>query len=203
MPHADFWTKLADKYASQPVGNPEAYAETLDRVRGFCNKDTRFLELGCGTGTTALILAEYVATYRGTDFAEGMINIARAKLEEDPQPNLSFDVVDAEGALSGEADVIFASSLLHLMPDPENLISKIYEDLPSGGYFLSKTVCLGQKQRYLKPVIALMRLIGKAPFVNFLSFEDVNDMLRKAGFDILETALLPAPNAHFAVARKP
>jgi len=60
---ASFWDKTAKKYAAQPIGNMDAYTETLVRTRTYLHPDHKVLELGCGTGTTALRLADAVADY--------------------------------------------------------------------------------------------------------------------------------------------
>ena len=52
-----FWDSAADKYARKPIGNEAAYAQTLDRTRAYLSSDQHVLEIGCGTGTTALKLA--------------------------------------------------------------------------------------------------------------------------------------------------
>ncbi|MEM8958930.1 MAG: class I SAM-dependent methyltransferase [Pseudomonadota bacterium] len=79
---ARFWDKLSTRYAKMPVQNEAAYAATLDQTRTYLSPSDSALEVGCGTGTTALALAPSVARYRATDISGGMIEIARAKPAE-------------------------------------------------------------------------------------------------------------------------
>ena len=65
-----FWDKIAERYAARPIDNPDAYEATLERVRHWLHPDWHVLELGCGTGTTALKLAGSAAQITATD-AEG------------------------------------------------------------------------------------------------------------------------------------
>ncbi|MCG8445153.1 MAG: class I SAM-dependent methyltransferase [Hyphomicrobiales bacterium] len=57
-----------------PVRDVEAYEYTLERTRSYLAKTGRVLELGCGTGSTALLLAGIT----GNDISPNMIGIARA-----------------------------------------------------------------------------------------------------------------------------
>jgi ubiquinone/menaquinone biosynthesis C-methylase UbiE len=68
------------------------------------------LEIGCGTGSTALRLAPFTRRLLATDVSAGMIAIAREKLAAQPVPQLSFDVADADAAVAsqGEYDVVLA-----------------------------------------------------------------------------------------------
>ena len=45
-----FWDRIAERYAAQPVRNPQAYEHTLERVRAYLKPSDRALELGCGCG---------------------------------------------------------------------------------------------------------------------------------------------------------
>ena len=57
---------------------------------------------------------------------------------------------------------------------------------------------------YLTPMIALMRVVGKAPYVKRVSEEDFKAMLWDTGFRLTETITQPgiAPRL-FTVAQKP
>jgi 2-polyprenyl-3-methyl-5-hydroxy-6-metoxy-1,4-benzoquinol methylase len=87
-----------------------AWAEYIDHlihVHADVTHDARILELGCGTGSLALILAEAGYTnLRATDRSADMIAVARRKADE-ARKAIQFDVEDftAEGS-SGAADVI-------------------------------------------------------------------------------------------------
>ena len=53
-PQAAFWNRVARRYAAMPMRNPDAWEETLARVTARLSPTDRVLELGCGTGSTAL-----------------------------------------------------------------------------------------------------------------------------------------------------
>ncbi|MDE1130798.1 MAG: class I SAM-dependent methyltransferase [Ascidiaceihabitans sp.] len=204
MTNAAFWNKAAPKYAKDTIGDIPAYEETLDRMREILQPHHRVIELGCGTGSTALELADSVDRYIGTDVASKMVEIAQGKLTEQSPQNLSFAVQDAGVMTSGSNDVVLALNLLHLLPDLENTLAEIYKALPSGGLLISKTGLLKDGLWLLPLVIPLMRAIGKAPFVRSLSEESLIGLLENAGFKVAEKLVQGGmvPRV-FIVAQKP
>ena len=204
MTNAAFWNKAAPKYAKDAIGDMPAYEETLDRMREILQPHHRVLELGCGTGSTALELADSVDRYIGTDVASKMVKIAKGKLTEQSPQNLSFAVQDAGVMTSGSNDVVLALNLLHLLPDLENTLAEIYKALPSGGLLISKTGLLKDGLWLLPLVIPLMRTIGKAPFVRSLSEESLIGLLENTGFKVTENLVQGGmvPRV-FIVAQKP
>lgn len=201
MQNAAFWTKIAPKYAKSPVGDMAAYDKSLERTRSHLSATDRVLEIGCGTGTTALRLADAVAEITATDFSQGMIDIARAK--SDPTGRTGFQVADSTGLPDGAFDTILAFNLFHLVPDLNASIKAVADKLEPGGLFISKTPCLGTKAFFLKPLIWAMRAMGKAPPVSFFRPAWLEEQIRAAGFDIIETGDYPKKlPSHFVVARK-
>jgi len=207
-----FWDKAARKYAASPIKNQAAYEKTLERTIEHLGPRDSVLELGCGTGSTALLLAGHVKSYLATDFASGMIQIADEKLAakqalgEAPQ-GLRFAVADGFSETvdlpAGETyDAILAFNFLHLVDNAEDLLVRTRDLLKPGGLYISKTVCLKKKAWLFGPMIKVMQLFGKAPFVRLLSFDGLEKMTRDAGFEIIETGTYPEPYSRFIVARK-
>ena len=87
---ARFWDRAARKYAAAPIKDMAAYEYTLDRTRAYLKPTDRVLELGRGTGSTALLLAGSVAQYHGTDISPEMIRIARDKADSDAVETITF-----------------------------------------------------------------------------------------------------------------
>lgn len=204
MTDAAFWDRIAPRYARRPISNMDAYAATLARVKTYLSDTDRVLELGCGTGSTALLLAPFAREYEGTDISGGMIDIAREKAWNASVPNLRFRTAGVAAAdHSGTTpDKVLAFNLLHLVRDTEATIAMIHALLPVGGLFISKTPCIGEKW-YFRPLVRAMQLVGKAPFVRHLKISRLDRMVAQAGFEIVETGLYPAKSgSRFIVARK-
>lgn len=205
---AAFWDKIAPKYAQDPIKDMAAYEYTLERTKSYLSADSRALELGCGTGSTALLLAPHVRQITGTDLSPGMVDIARTKANEQGIKNADFRGISAEDAvkLPDSFDVVMGFNLFHLTVKPEDLFADIHRMLPKGGYFISKTPCLadpsfGFKRHAIKAMIPLMQSFGKAPFVRFFTQADLENALTFAGFDIVEAGNFPA-TSRYIVARR-
>ncbi len=204
MTDTAFWDKTAPKYATDPISDMPAYEETLGRMRAHLQPDHTVLEIGCGTGSTALELAPGVRSYLGTDISPEMIRIARAKLDDTAPGDLAFEVAQAGRPPKGPFDAVLALNLLHLVPDVEEVLRSVHGLLPPGGLFIAKTALLKDGNRIVPLVIPLMRLLGKAPSVLSLSRRTLEAQLRAAGFAEVETIQQPGMVPRlFTVYRKP
>lgn len=185
-----FWDGIAEKYATQPIGNMDAYEATLDRVRHWLRPEMSVMEIGCGTGTTALRLADSVARYLGTDLSGEMVRIANDKAAA--VDHVSFVTEAARTAGAGqEFDAVLAFNLLHLVDDPAAVMTHVRGLLPKGGLFISKTPCLGGKP-WFRPLIWGLQMIGKAPApVHCLRPAEIETALAAAGFEVVETGGYP------------
>ena len=202
-----FWDKAATKYAAQPISDIAAYEQTLERVVSHLTPQARVLELGCGTGSTALRLAPHAASILATDFSAGMIEQADARETMENVRFLQADVFDT--ALDdGGFDVVMGFNFLHLIQDVPAVLTRIHSVLAPGGLFISKTPCLaerslGWKYGLLKHVIPIMQWVGKAPYVKFESIAGIDRQIEAAGFRIIETGNYPMrPPNHFVVAER-
>lgn len=187
---ARFWDRTSRKYAKAAISDQAGYERTLDRTRALLGPDNRVLELGCGTGTTALRLAGDVRDYLATDISAAMIAIAEQKCVADPVPSLAFRAETAE-ALVQEAtrfDAILGFNYLHLVRDLPGTLRCIQALLAPGGLFISKTPCLGSMNPIIRLVLLpAMRAIGKAPHVSVFAAADLDREMRAVGFDIVAT----------------
>ncbi|MDP2697506.1 class I SAM-dependent methyltransferase [Thalassospira sp.] len=200
-----FWDKNAQRYARRKIGNMPAYEQTLAHVRRYLSKDQKVLEIGCGTGSTALLLAPDAGHITATDISPNMIAIARAKPETAELGNVTFTAAELADDKIGEGmfDTVLAFNLLHLVPETGTALRAIHRRLRPGGLFISKTVCLAEYTIFLRALISVMKVARIAPDVRYLSSQSLNTAIGTAGFEIVETALYPASGrAHFVVARK-
>lgn len=204
MTDAAFWDRIAPKYAKQAISNVDAYEETLSRVQTYMGGETVALELGCGTGSTALRLQPGTRRYVAADISTGMITIARGKIAGQTGPAPEFRVAGVDtAAFEGVApNTVLAFNLLHLVPDLDAALTVIHDHLPKDGLFISKTPAVASKW-YYRPLIWAMQRLGRAPHVNFLSVQDVDTAIAAAGFRLVETGLYPPSTpSRFVVARK-
>ena len=202
---ARFWDGYAAKYAAKPVPDEDAYERTLERVRAYLTPNDEVLELGCGTGTTALKLAASARVIVATDYSAGMIDIATEKARLEGVTNVRFRQCTALDASfsPGSFDALLAMNLLHLIADIPALLARVHALLRPGGLFIAKTPLIGEKGLALRVAIPLLRWVGFAPYVNFVTERSLTAAVEAAGFELAERGFYPEKQRHFlVVARK-
>ena len=204
-----FWDRAARKYAADPIADMAGYEATLRRVQALLNPSQEVLEIGCGTGSTALRLAPLTKRLLATDLSCEMIAIARDKLTAEPVPQLSFEVADADAPPSrpGEFDAVLAFNLLHLVSDLDQALAAAIQALRPGGLLISKTACIGEMNPLI-PYLALpvMRAIGKAPPVLRFDAAALQAAMVRQGLEIVTVERHGSGRKDwrvFIVARKP
>lgn len=185
---AGFWDRAARKYAADPIKDMPGYERTLDRVGELLKGSDAVLEIGCGTGTTALRIAPSVSRLTATDVSSEMIAIARERATAQACQNVEFAVATAEHAPGpdGAYDAVLAFNLLHLIADRPAAFARVHRLLKPGGLFISKTPCLSEMNPVIRLAVPVMRLVGKAPYVSFFSATALEAEIADAGFAIIE-----------------
>ena len=203
-----FWDKIAPKYAQDPIKDLAAYEYTRGRTQSYLTEDSYVLEIGCGTGSTAIELSHAARQIVAADISPAMIGIAKTKAETAGISNVDFRAMSAEDAakLTEPFDVVMGFNIFHLARNADDIFGDIYRNLPSGGYFISKTPCLadpslGMKRFIFKPMIGLLQMIGKAPAVRSFTHAELEAAITFAGFEIVESGNFPAMS-RYIVARK-
>lgn len=198
-----FWDRIAKRYARKPVGNEEAYQRKLATTREYLRPDMEVLEIGCGTGSTALAHAPCVRHIRATDISEKMIDIAKDKARAAGVANVTFEALGLEDldVARESVDAVLALSLLHLLEDRDAAVARIHDMLGPGGIFVSNTVCLGDNLRWFRFVAPIGRWLGVFPLLRVFTRHELEESLTGAGFEI-EHAWQPDKAVVFIIARK-
>ncbi|TIH10573.1 class I SAM-dependent methyltransferase [Pseudomonas leptonychotis] len=206
---AHFWNRIARKYANDPIADLAGYERTMQRVQDLLSTEHEVLEIGCGTGTTALRLAPRTRRLVATDVSEQMITIVCAKLASQPMPQLHFRLADADAPVAeqGAYDAVLAFNLLHLVTDLSLALSSAINALKPGGLLISKTPCLNEMNPLIpKLALPLMRAIGKAPPVLCFDASQLQAAMTAQGLEILAVERHGSKGKDwrvFIVARKP
>lgn len=181
-----FWDRIAKKYSKQPIADEAAYEKKLGETRKVLEPYMKVLELGCGTGGTALKHAPYVRHVRATDISPAMIEIARERAGETGVSNVTFEVgaVDTLKVDNQSVDAVLALSLLHLLDDRDAALARIHRMLKADGLLVSSTPCLGDFFKLFYVIGPIGRALGLIPMVRVFSAADLKASLAEAGFEI-------------------
>jgi ubiquinone/menaquinone biosynthesis C-methylase UbiE len=202
---ARFWNRLAKRYANQPIADETAYRRKLEITQSYLRPDMELLEIGCGTGGTAIAHAPFVTHIDAVDVSGEMLKRAEARARAAGIDTITFrrSAFDELPVPDESRDAVLTLSLLHLLPNRDAAIARIWRMLKPGGYFISSTICLGEQSALLRLVLPVMRLIGLAPRVICFGPDELRRSVTAAGFEIVEDWQPRPKSALFIVARKP
>ena len=62
-------------------------------------------------------------------------------------------------------DAVLGMSILHLLENKEETITKVFKMLKPGGVFVTSTACIGDSMRFFKAVAPIGRFLGLMPLV--------------------------------------
>jgi len=145
---AKFWNRMASRYSEQAVADEQSYQQKLRVTQQHLKPNMEVLELGCGTGSTAIEHASFVNNILAVDSSVKMIEIARQKTTKKRIENVLFKTQSIEACLedtetAGKSfDCVMAHSLLHLVEDKTQIIKGAHKILKSDGIFVTSTPCL-------------------------------------------------------------
>ena len=202
---AQIWDRMAARYAAKPVADLETYERKLMITRQYIDTQSEVLELGCGTGSTAIAHSPYVKHIHATDFSPRMIDIARRKAAAAAADNVDFECCGVETLRYAEKsiDVVLTLNLLHLLQDWQQQISMAFQILRPGGVLISSTICMRDELAFMRLPATVGRVVGLMPLLSFFTRDELEHTMIAAGFEIRQ-AWQPAPrSAVFIVARKP
>jgi SAM-dependent methyltransferase len=120
---AAFWNAAADSFDQYPdhgLHDPRIRAAWAARLESWLPAPpAEILDLGCGTGTLTLLMAERGHRVTGVDLSPNMVDHARRKLTA---AGLAGHVLVGDAAdpppLGHSVDVVLARHLLWTLPDP-------------------------------------------------------------------------------------
>ncbi|CAM2011650.1 class I SAM-dependent methyltransferase [Acanthopleuribacter pedis] len=187
-----WWDRKAAGYAKQPIADMAAYEQKLAQTRAYLKPQSRVLEFGCGTGSTALAHAPYVAHIDATDSSGNMIAIAREKAKQAAITNVTFTQASlAEvAARPTRYDVVLGLNVVHLMNDWEESIRQAHSLLKPGGVFVSSTACIARAPLWMRLLLPLGGTLGLIPKVVVFTHEALTAAMTDAGFQLRTNAMI-------------
>ena len=126
-PARDLWDRAAANFDDEPdhgLRDPAVRQAWTARLRAWLPaQPATILDIGCGTGSLSLVMAELGHTVSGLDLSPAMIVQARAKASAAGQA-IDFQVMDAAAPSLDPAqyDVLVCRHLLWALPDPATVL---------------------------------------------------------------------------------
>ncbi len=199
-----FWDKIAERYSKRPVSNEAAYQKKLQVTRDYLHSDSEVMEFGCGTGSTAIILAPCVKHIVAIDMSSKMVEIAQGKADAEQISNITFkhSAIEDYSVPDQAFDVVLGHNILHLLENWEEVISLVYRALKPGGVFVTSTACLGDMTILFRIAAPIGRFFGLFPLVKIFTIREFEESLTKAGFKIDCQWQLDRNKPVFVVAKK-
>lgn len=204
---AQFWDRIAEKYAARPVQDVAAFERKKAITREHLQSRSNVLEIGCGTGSLALEMSSHAGHIHAIDVSAEMIKIAERKKATQGVTNVTFHTGTLDAMLPrvpAEVDAVWAYSILHLVDDRKSTLKTAFAVLRPGGMFVSSNVCLAGTWVPYGTLITVMRWLGKAPRVHCYDRRTILREIAEAGFvDVEEQDVGADRTVAFIVATKP
>lgn len=175
----DFFDQLAPTRDKWKKKNKYYYNYIEKKLLPFLiPQNKKVLEIGCGTGD---LLAELKpAIGYGTDISEKTIKIAQQKYNKN---GLIFTTSDIE-EIKEKFDYIVASDTIGYTEDVEDLFRKLHTITDS-----HSRIVITQYNQLWEPLLELgskLKLRIKSPIQNWLSLNDIENLLYLAGFETIK-----------------
>lgn len=147
-------------------------------------KGEKILDVGCGTGDLAKIMASAGADVIGIDLSENMIRKAKEKF-----PTIPFFVKDViQLDAHNEFDAVFSNATLHWVQPPEKALANIFNSLKEGGRFVAEFGGKGNVEKITQQIFKQIKEAGIEKNIispwYFPSIGEYSSLMESIGFRV-------------------
>ncbi len=178
--------KSADHYDNYATFQRETAAELADKI-ARSGAGGRALDIGCGTGSLAALMAESEAFENivALDLSLGMSRKAKERSSRSP----GFVVMQADAdtlpVRKNSFDLIVSNLALQWMADPAHFFGQIAPALRSHGRFMATTLGIDTFWELREAWAAAVDKVGDNPvFHPFVSERELEEKMVNAGFEM-------------------
>jgi SAM-dependent methyltransferase len=117
----------------------ESWLPALDGVTTKLSAGARVADLGCGHGSSTVLMAQAypASTFAGSDYHSGSIDQARKRASDaGVDARVTFTAAPAQDLTGGPYDLVTTFDSLHDMGDPTGAAARIREQLASDGTWM-------------------------------------------------------------------
>lgn len=164
------------------------------------------LDAGCGPGVFSFYLAEQGCEVTSFDGAEAMIEFCKKNKQAKNIPNINFHhayLPLSKTVLNHQFDHIISSSVLEYVDEMDTAISSLGSRLKKDGLIF---ISLPNKQSFYKVIERLSyKMIGRPVYlrhsINTVRMEDLDTLMKKMGYEIVEHQFYSGKNLPARVLR--
>jgi len=187
--HFDRWSR---NYDDGRLSRWFQYTQNLAISFMSLQKDSKVLDVGCGTGFAVLRLVSMLSDGKacGIDISSGMIEKAKANVTDDLRERVEFRQASSENIPypTGEFDHVLCTNSFHHYPDPLRALQEMRRVLKPGG----QVVVLENAPDlswYTRVWDHLFRIIERG-HVRYYSSQELGELLNQGGFERVELCRL-------------
>ncbi|HKR05688.1 MAG TPA: bifunctional class I SAM-dependent methyltransferase/glycosyltransferase family 2 protein [Bacteroidia bacterium] len=176
----EYFNKVAQRRLAMRKKHSYYWEEITEYCNYFSHETLSVLEIGCGTGE---LLHEIKGKRKvGIDFSPAMIEKAKSQF-----PGLEFRVMAAENIVLDEKfDLIILSNLIGFVDDVQVIFEQLHKVCHS-----RTRIIVTYYNHFWEPILKFAEFIGlktKTPNQNWLTQNDIKNLLMLSGFDVYRRA---------------
>lgn len=162
------------------------YRNLIEILEKYVNDENKILDIGCGSGVISLFLASRGKQVLGIDISRSSINACREGAKNlGLKEKAVFKVVDfPREKLNRKFDIVICSEVLEHIEEDEKAVEEIYNLLTPGGLLI---ISVPSKNAPLYSLGYAKKFDIKVGHLRRYNCQELNDLCRRAGFNIIET----------------
>ncbi|WP_299660485.1 class I SAM-dependent methyltransferase [uncultured Ruegeria sp.] len=205
----EFWGKseMGGRWLTFEDQLDHLFSPVLDLLldRAALIRGMRVVDIGCGTGASALTVAQQIGPegdVLGVDISEQFLERARKRADQAKLSNLNFKYADAQVAeiSPGDCDALISRFGVMFFSDPVAAFANMARALKPGGQItFAAWGGLSENPWFKTPHLAAVKQLGQPPKVDRnapgpLAFHDrdrVSDLMSRAGLADIKVEAIP------------